>query len=76
MTPGGPFGTALQGASFDNHLKIVQFLVDKGADVNASGKCNMKLIVIHYNLKSQGGNTAQHSMLHLSRIILKLQNFF
>jgi ankyrin repeat protein len=34
---GGPYGTALHAASFQNHLKVVQSLLRYGADVNAVG---------------------------------------
>ena len=35
---GGPLGTALHAASRMNHLKVVQYLLRHGADVNAPGK--------------------------------------
>jgi ankyrin repeat protein len=31
---GGEYGSALQAASFSNHKKVVQMLVDQGADIN------------------------------------------
>ena len=36
-TQGGFYGNALQAASSGGHNKVVQMLLDKGADVNAAG---------------------------------------
>jgi ankyrin repeat protein len=34
---GGYFGHALQAASFNGHMNIVQLLIEQGADVNVEG---------------------------------------
>jgi ankyrin repeat domain-containing protein 50 len=34
---GGRYGNALQAASYEGHEKVVELLLDKGADVNAQG---------------------------------------
>ena len=36
-TKGGEHGNALGRASFGGHKEIVEFLLDKGAEVNAQG---------------------------------------
>ena len=35
--PGGLYGNALQGASSEGHITVVQMLLDKGTDINAQG---------------------------------------
>jgi ankyrin repeat protein len=35
MAQGGEYSTVLQAASLRSHEKIVQLLVEKGADINA-----------------------------------------
>jgi len=46
---GGRFGNALQAASYGGHEKIVQTLLDKGADVNAQGgECGNALQAASY----------------------------
>ena len=37
-TQGGYYGNALQAASYRGHDKVVQILLDKGADINAQGE--------------------------------------
>jgi ankyrin repeat protein len=37
MLKGGTFGNALQAALFGGHDKVMQMLMDAGADVNAQG---------------------------------------
>ncbi|KAG2413226.1 hypothetical protein HFD88_002415 [Aspergillus terreus] len=43
--PGGSYGHALQAASVNGHEKVVQMLLDRGADINAQGGVHNNALV-------------------------------
>ncbi|KAJ4034164.1 hypothetical protein NW758_011122 [Fusarium oxysporum] len=53
---GGEYGNALQAASFNGNLEVVQLLLDKGANVNAQT----------FQAASRGGNPEIVQLLNLN----------
>jgi ankyrin repeat protein len=43
VTPGGKYGTALQAASHQRKLEIVQLLLEKGANPDVEGENDIQL---------------------------------